>query len=72
MNASWTYCNEVLGWKTHTEHSRTNGLSNSVVATFTSLLSDASLNVCAKAYDHKDLKVGYPHSAAMGNSLFYW
>ena len=65
MNVTWTYCNEVLDWKVDTGHPLINGLSNSMSATFTSLLSDASLEIIVRAYDHKDMRVGYSHTTSM-------
>ena len=65
MNVTWTYCNEVLDWKVDTGPPHINGLSNSMSATFTSLLSDASLEIVVRAYDHEDLRVVYSHTTSM-------
>ena len=65
MNVTWTYCNDVLDWKVDTGPPHINGLSNSMRATFTSLLSDASLEIVVRAYDREDLRVGYSHTTSM-------
>ena len=65
MNVTWTYCNKLINWKTDARQSHVNGRSNSMSVTFTSLLSDASLEIVLRAYDHEDLRVGYSHTTLM-------
>ena len=65
MAVTWTYCNKMVDWKRDARQSHANGLSNGMSATFASLLSDASLEIVVRAYDHEDLKVGYPQATSM-------
>ena len=59
MNVTWTYCKKVVNLTSERRDSNGIGHIYSMVVSLTRLLSDATVQIVAKAYDHNDLRVGY-------------
>ena len=58
MNVSWTYCGRIVNSSNETRLSNFNGMTHSMSVTLNNVLSDATMEIVAKVYDHNDLKIG--------------
>ena len=69
INVTSTYCKTTIDFESQSEESNANGKTYSISATLTTLLSDATVQIVARAYDHNDLKVGSPETTSMKLSV---
>ena len=65
MNVSWTYCGRIVNSSNETRLSNLNGMTHSMSVTLTNLLSDTTMEIVAKVYDHNDLKIGVSETTSM-------
>ena len=65
MNVSWTYCGMMVNSSNETRLLNVNGMTHSMSAVITNLLSDARMEIVAKVYDHNDLKIGVNEVTSM-------
>ena len=65
MNVSWTYCGRMVNTSNETRLSNFNGMTHSMSVTLNNVLSDATMEIVAKAYDHNNLKIGVSETTSM-------
>ena len=65
MNVSWTYCGRIVNASNETRLSNFNGMTHSMSVTLNNVLSDATMEIVAKAYDHNNLKIGVSETTSM-------
>ena len=71
IEVKWTHCNTHTDFTSQGVQSDGGGKPYSIRATLTSLLSDATVHIIARAYDHNDLKVGQPDSTSIKIDVTY-